>query len=233
MVFRKQLGYLVMVLLVFSCTELPEENQYEPHIIPEHMSIEEKKVRFEALMVPPVKKVYQELTFQFKETELWIKKGRYPQRIAALKEEYKAESDQHLLAALKPHPPSIVLGQAALESAWGTSRFFVEANNVFGVWSFDSEEPRVAADIKRGDKTIWVKKYNSLEDAVGDYYRVLARGHAHQHFRDLRLKTDNPYKLAKKLDQYSEKREVYVEELISLMSYNKLTRYDPVVYKKQ
>ena len=233
MAFRKKLLCVVMFLLVFSCAELPEESQYDPYIVPENMTVEEKKQRFEALMVPPVKRVYQELNFQFKETELWMKKGRYPQRIAALKEEYKADSDQQLLAALKPHPPSIVLGQAALESAWGTSRFFVEANNVFGVWSFDSEEPRIAADVRRGNKTIWVKKYNSLEDAVRDYYRVLARGHAHQHFRDLRLKTDNPYKLARKLDQYSEKREVYIEELISLISYNKLTRFDPVVYKKQ
>jgi len=119
-----------------------------------------------------------------------------------------------------------VLGQGALESAWGTSRFFVEANNVFGIWSFDPQEDRLAADSHRSGQAIWLKKYDSLEDSVRDYYQVLAKGHAHQHFRDLRLETDNPYHLIRALDQYSESREAYVESLFVMISYNQLTRFD-------
>jgi len=137
-----------------------------------------------------------------------------------------------LLAALKPHPPSIVIAQAAMESAWGTSRFFVKAKNVFGVWSFDEDEPRMAAGEQRGDKTIWVKKYKTLEASVRDNYRVLARGFAHQHFRDARLKTDNPYELVKKLDRYSEMKAEYGKELASVISYNKFAEFDPVFYAK-
>ena len=119
-----------------------------------------------------------------------------------------------------------------MESAWATSRFFVKAKNVFGVWSFDKDEPRIAAGETRGKKTIWLKKYPDIESAVRDNYRVLARGHAHQHFRDARLETDNPYELVTKLDRYSEIGEEYGKELASVISYNKFTQYDPVQYQK-
>ncbi|MDZ7786593.1 MAG: glucosaminidase domain-containing protein [Halofilum sp. (in: g-proteobacteria)] len=33
-------------------------------------------------------------------------------------------------------PPALAMAQAALESAWGTSRFAREANNLFGQWCF-------------------------------------------------------------------------------------------------
>ena len=33
-------------------------------------------------------------------------------------------------------PPSLILAQAANESAWGTSRFATEGNNLFGQWCF-------------------------------------------------------------------------------------------------
>ena len=91
--------------------------------------------------------------------------------------------------ALKPHPKSIALAQAAMESSWATSRFFTEANNVFGVWSFNESEPRIAAGKKRGNKTIWVKKYHSIKASMQDYYRTLARGVAFSEFRKLKMET--------------------------------------------
>jgi Bax protein len=220
---------------VVSCDKQEEAEQevdgYRASIVPDDMTVGQKKERFFALLVPPTQKVYQENLKRFEDVSGWIQRGEKKRKIKELKEEFKAETNQQLLAALKPHPPSIALAQAALESAWGTSRFFVEANNIFGVWSFHKDEPRIAASRQRGDKTIWLREYNSLEDSVRHYYRVLARGHAHQHFRDLRLETDDPYQLVQMLDQYSELREVYVNELVTLMRFNNLTRYDPVVYE--
>lgn len=216
--------------LPFLKTEVKGEFVVSP--VPKSITVQQKKKRFKALLVPPVQKVYSEWQYRFEEVSLWVEQGTHAEEIAALKTEYKAESDHELLAALKPHPPSIVLAQAAMESAWGTSRFFVKAKNVFGVWSFDENEPRVAAGVQRGEKTIWVKKYDSIEDSVRDYYRVLARGFAHQHFRDERLKTDNPYILVKKLDRYSEKKAKYGKELAAIISSNKLAEYDLVFYER-
>ena len=128
--------------------------------------------------------------------------------------------------ALKPHPKSIAVAQAAMESSWATSRFTRVANNLFGVWSFDEDEPRVAAGEQRGDKTIWVKKYSSFEDSIRDYYRTLARGDAYKEFRQLKMTTDDPYALVKKLDRYSEKGAEYGKELSSIMKFNKFDKYD-------
>jgi Bax protein len=40
------------------------------------------------------------------------------------------------------------------------------------------------------------------------------------------MKTDNPYKLVKKLDNYSEMGEEYGEKLSSMIKYNKFYLYD-------
>jgi len=217
--------------LKFLKTEV--KGKYVASPVPKVMTVQQKKKRFKALLVPPTQKVYTELQRRFETVSIWLEEDSHKEEIAALKEEYKAETDHELLAALKPHPPSIVLAQAAMESAWATSRFFVKAKNVFGVWSFDENEPRIAAGEQRdGKKTIWLKKYSTVEDAVRDNYRVLARGHAHQHFRDARLLTDNPYELVKKLDRYSEIGHKYGEELASVISYNKFAEYDLVYHER-
>jgi len=134
--------------------------------------------------------------------------------------------------ALKPHPISITLAQAAMESSWGTSRFFKEANNLFGIWSFNKKEPRIAASGQRGTKTIWLKKYSSVEDSVTDYYKNLGRSFAFKEFREEKMLSNNPYILVTKLDRYSEKGSKYGEELTSMMSYNKFLKYDDTFFER-
>ena len=146
--------------------------------------------------------------------------------IEKLKKEYNAKTDQLLLNALKPHPISILLAQAAAESAWLTSRFTKEANNIFGVWSFNKNEPRIAASGLRGDKTIYLKKYKNLKDAVKDYYKNLGKTWAYAEFRKQRMLTSNPYVLSDYLTSYSEKKGEYTKLLRSMIKYNKFDQYD-------
>ena len=190
------------------------------------MTVQEKKARFKALIVPAVKTVYAQLMTRYETVKATLDAGESNADIDRLKDEYKATSDAELLMALKPHPKSIALAQAAMESSWATSRFFRVAYNIFGVWSFDEDEPRVAALQKRGDKTIWVKKYASIEDSVFDYYRTLARSSAFVEFRKARMTTDDPFVLVTKLDRYSEKGSLYGEELTSIIKFNKFDSYD-------
>lgn len=200
--------------------------KYTAELVPEKMTVQKKKERFKYLLVPAVKRVYLDLDQQFKEIKIAIEAGSESERISLLKKEYKADSDSDLLARLKPHPVSIVLAQAAMESAWATSRFFVQAKNIFGVWSFNKNEPRIAAGEKRGNKTIWLKKYKSIEEAVRDNYRVLARGAAFKKFRTLRTESNDPFKLVKGLDKYSELGSKYGKELASVIRYNKFNQFD-------
>ena len=190
------------------------------------MTVQEKKARFSALVVPAVNTVYSDLMIQYQETSTILAAGKSNNEIDKLRVEYKATTNSELLMALKPHPRSIAIAQAAMESSWATSRFFREANNIFGVWSFDEDEPRIAALQKRGDKTIWLKKYKSVEAAVYDYYRTLARSSAFAEFRRTKMITNDPFLLVKKLDRYSEKGSLYGEELTAIIRFNKFNDYD-------
>jgi len=169
------------------------------------ISVQKKKELFKAAIVPAVNDVYVELMERYQKVADAITDGADITEFAALAKGYRAETTEELLMALKPHPRSIAIAQAAMESSWATSRFYREGNNIFGVWSFNENEPRIAAGGKRGDKTIWVKKYDSIEASIRDYYRTLARGNAYKEFRKLKMETSDPYQLVKKLDRYSEK----------------------------
>ncbi|MGB0732302.1 MAG: glucosaminidase domain-containing protein [Pontibacterium sp.] len=139
---------------------------------------------------------------------------------------YKAKDSNDLLSKLQSHPNSIVLAQAAIETGWGTSRFFLEANNIFGVWSFNPKEPRIAASESRDGTTIYVKKYGSLIEAVDDYFLVIARGTPYSRFREARLTSQDPIALVGYLDKYSEIGDEYVKRLRTVIRYNNMQRYD-------
>lgn len=201
--------------------------KYTAVYVPKKMTVAVKKKRFYYLVAPAIEKVYNELSIQYAEVKKDLKSGSNVEKIAGLKKTYKVESDKALLLALKPHPQSIALAQAAMESAWATSRFFVKANNIFGVWSVNKNEPRIAAGEKRGGtKTIWLRKFDSIEDSVRGYYKMMGRGRAYKDFRTVRYETNDVYKMVKELNHYSEIGEKYTKELTSMIKYNKLTKYD-------
>lgn len=190
------------------------------------MSVSEKKQRFIDILVPVSTLVFKELEAQYKSVKSDIETNSNREYIELLKIEYKAKTDQTLLHALKPHPISILLAQAAIESAWLTSRFTKEAYNIFGVWSFNKNEPRIEASGSRGSKTIYLKKYKTLKAAVEDYYKNIARSWAYVEFRKQRTITNNPYVLTDYLGSYSEKKEVYTDLLKSMIKYNEFYVYD-------
>ncbi|WP_198559808.1 glucosaminidase domain-containing protein [Colwellia sp. 12G3] len=215
---------VAIVLLIIIASVIYTVTQKEVEL--PKMTVQEKKARFKALIVPAVNTVYAQLMTRYETVKATLDAGESNADIDKLKDEYKATSDAELLMALKPHPKSIAIAQAAMESSWATSRFFSVANNIFGVWSFDEDEPRVAALKKRGDKTIWVKKYDSIEAAIYDYYRTLGRSSAFAEFRKTRMETNDPFILVTKLDRYSEKGSLYGEELTSIIKFNKFDNYD-------
>ncbi|MFA7569896.1 MAG: glucosaminidase domain-containing protein [Sulfurimonadaceae bacterium] len=213
--------------------EALKEEAYKKELI-ESMSVSEKKANFLKMIVPPLDEVYEEELNYFNDIKVLVKENPDNAILEGLRQEYNAKDNLELLMALKPHPKSITIAQAAMESAWGESRFFKEANNLFGVWSYNKNEPRIAASSLRGEKTIWLKKYPTVKEAIKDYYKMLSRSWAFKEFRELNFekKNQNPYLLVKKLQKYSEKREVYTKELSSMINYNKFTKFDEVYYER-
>lgn len=199
--------------------------KYSVHKVPRNMTVAQKKERFKQLLLPPVRKVYRELHGLYSTVKSNLADGNR-KGIKKLKARYDVKTDKELLMALKPHPISIVLAQAAMESSWATSRFIREGNNAFGVWSFNKSEPRIAASKTRGKKTVWLKKYRTLEDSIRDNYRLLAKGKAYREFRKLRMQTNDPHALVKKLDRYSEIGARYGRDLSSIIRHNKFRQHD-------
>ncbi|MEA3354511.1 MAG: glucosaminidase domain-containing protein [Campylobacterota bacterium] len=185
-----------------------------------------KKEQFVQVLAPVVITVYKDLEKKYNRLKDDVKNNRNLEEIERLKKEYKAKNNIQLLHALKPHPVSIVLAQSAIESAWLTSRFAKEANNIFGVWSFKKDEPRIAASGLRGDKTIYLKKYSNLKESVEDYYKSIAKSWAYKELRFLRTATSDPYILLPYFRMYSEKRDAYVAILEKVLKHNKFYKYD-------
>lgn len=212
-----------------SASTLPEscqDKQFDTKHVPPQMSVEEKKFRFRCLVQPKLEAVYLELNDQYQRVRNTIKQNSNDKTINQLKAVYNANSDQQLLVALKPHPISIAIAQAAIETAWGTSRFFREANNLYGIRAATQYQPRIAAAKKAGNKVLWLKKYDSIKASIADYYLVLSRAPAYKDFRLLKMKTNDPHQLVKKLRDYSERKDAYVKELSSMIRFNQFDALD-------
>jgi Bax protein len=141
-----------------------------------------------------------------------------------LYKKYKTTDIRKLINRLDTHPVSIVLAQAAIESAWGESRFFKKGNNIFGMWSYNKNEPRIKALGTRNGKAIYVKKYATISDAIDDYFVVIGRG-AYKSFRKQRNITDDPLKLVQYLVNYCELSN-YPNKLKKFIVHNKLRDFD-------
>ncbi|HHB94440.1 MAG TPA: hypothetical protein ENK88_04775 [Campylobacterales bacterium] len=138
---------------------------------------------------------------------------------------FKTTNNKELLSRMKTHPVSIVLAQAAIESAWGESRFFKEGNNIFGMWSYNRNEPRIRARETRKGKAIYVKKYKNLSDAIDDYFVTIGRG-AYKNFRKHRDITKDPLQLVQYLVNYCELKGKYTKKLKKFIIKNRLTKFD-------
>ena len=138
---------------------------------------------------------------------------------------YKTTDNKELLLRMETHPVSIVLAQAAIESAWGESRFFKKGNNIFGMWSYNKNEPRIRAKGKRNGKSVYVRKYATLSDAIDDYFEVIGRG-AYKNFRKQRDITKDPLQLVQYLVNYCELKEKYTRKLKKFIIVNKLRKFD-------
>ena len=130
-------------------------------------------------------------------------------------------------------PPSLALAQAAEESGWGTSRFAIRGNAVFGQHTFTPGAGMVPRRRDAG-KRHEVKVFNGLYHSVASYLRNLNTHPAYEDFRALRagkraLGHDlNGHTLAAALQRYSERGTDYVRSIRDIMRVNRLWNFDHV-----
>ena len=82
-------------------------------------------------------------------------------------------------------PRKILLSQAILESNYGTSRFAKEGNNLFGIMTFNLNEPHLKP-YNDTSKKFGAKVYETKCKSVKDYINVLNNGSSFKDFRKLR-----------------------------------------------
>ena len=143
----------------------------------------------------------------------------------------EADAYQVLMRRINIIPPSLALAQSANESAWGTSRFALEGNNLFGLWCF-SENCGVVPEGRPEGETYEVRLFKTPQRSVEAYILNLNRHYA---YRDLRLTREaiiaaehpiNGYELALGLENYSIRKHEYVAEIQEMIKYNDLIRFD-------
>ncbi len=129
-------------------------------------------------------------------------------------------------------PVSLAIAQAAKETGWGTSRFALEGNALFGQWTWNGEGIKPAS--ANSETTHKVMKFKILQASVRAYQRNLNTHSSYKEFREARaIQRDNDGKLnslelVKYLDKYAETGKEYTEVLKKIIEQNSLTDFDGV-----
>jgi len=163
--------------------------------------------------------------------------SKQQRQLVSLLKKYRIEETelpqqiQRLQLRVDVVPASLAIAQAANESAWGTSRFAVEANNLFGQWCY-----RVGCGLvpsQRHDDDIHeVRAFQTPVESVASYMRNLNTHDAYTDLRKLRRKVRvsnegvTGLHIVQGLEQYSSRGQDYVDELSAMIRFNDLQQYD-------
>jgi len=129
-------------------------------------------------------------------------------------------------------PVSLAIAQAAKETGWGTSRFAIEGNALFGQWTWNGEgiKPTLAGSNTKHK----IMKFKILQASVRAYQKNLNTHSSYREFRKARaIQRDNngklnSLKLVKYLDKYAETGKEYTIILKKIIEQNSLTEFDDV-----
>ena len=129
-------------------------------------------------------------------------------------------------------PVSLAIAQAAKETGWGTSRFALEGNALFGQWTYSGEGIKPSSI--DSDKSHKIMKFKVLQASIRAYHRNLNTHSSYRKFRKLRAEArDNDEELdslilADSLDQYAATGKEYTKILKKIISQNLLKDFDNV-----
>ena len=148
--------------------------------------------------------------------------------------EYKVKKGNldELMRRMDMIPVSIALAQAAKESGWGTSRFALEGNAIFGQWTWDGQG---IAPLKRdGDKNHKILKFPILRASVKAYKNNLNTHKSYLKFREKRNSLREKNKkitglaLTGTLKNYAQTGSEYTKILNQIITQNRLSDFEPV-----
>jgi Bax protein len=127
-------------------------------------------------------------------------------------------------------PPSIAIAQAAIESGWGTSRFALEGNAMFGQWTWSKNG--IEPTEKSKNQNHKILKFSMLRSSVKAYKNNLNTHNGYKEFREKRaeLRKNNKkisgLKLVNYLYNYAATGKEYIKILKRTIDQNRLTDFD-------
>ena len=148
--------------------------------------------------------------------------------------EYKVKKGnlKELLVRMDIIPTSIALAQAAKESGWGTSRFALEGNAIFGQWTWSGQG--IAPLDRESNKNHKILKFPILRASVKAYQNNLNTHKSYSKFRQKRnilrekKKKIAGLELTETLNNYAQTGSEYTKILNQIIRQNRLTDFEPV-----
>lgn len=148
--------------------------------------------------------------------------------VEGLTKKYRTENAAELLSRVEILPLSLIIAQGAIESSWGSSRFAHQANNLFGMWTWGKKG---LIPLRRDPgKSHRIALYDSILDSVRAYVLTINRVSAYDDLRKIRKQTLDSFALSKGLLNYSERKELYVEDVKRVIEANNLKNYDMMAF---
>ena len=140
---------------------------------------------------------------------------------------------KELLNRIDIIPVSLALAQSSLETGWGTSRFSIDGNALFGQWTWKPNKGIRPKQRAPGTKHS-VLRFSHLAESIEDYTHNLNSSSHYRSFRSKRSalrKADYPIdiwaqNLVKELKKYSSNSEHYILTIKSIIRENQLTDFD-------
>lgn len=131
-------------------------------------------------------------------------------------------------------PPSLIIAQAAIETGWGTSRFFEQGLSLFGQQCYAKGCGIVPKSRAQGAKHE-VMRFNTPKEAIKAYLMNL---NAHATYAKLRYLRQHKRMFGKSLhgvdlvgglDEYSEIGAEYGKRITQVITHNDLAKYDQMI----
>ena len=209
-----------------------------PKDLDEIQSVKLKKDTFIKIILPLIvaenERIYED---RFKFKKLKFKKMTTDKEKLWLRQklrEYKVQngSMDELEKRMDIIPVSIALAQAAKESGWGTSRFALEGNAIFGQWTWNGKG--IAPLSREIGKSHKILRFPILRASVKAYKNNLNTHKGYKKFREKRfnLRVKNKsivgLDLIKTLDTYAQTGEEYTKTLKKIIQQNDLNDFETV-----
>ena len=208
-----------------------------PKDLDEIKSVSRKKETFLQILLPLVVAENEAILKDKKYLLKILKKNQSEKNRSWINKKYKKynvkkKNIDELILKMDIVPASIALAQAAKESGWGTSRFALEGNAIFGQWTWSGEgiEPLEKVDGQKHK----ILKFPILRASVKAYINNLNSHSGYKSFRQKRLQLRDQNKnlsgldLIHELDNYAQTGKEYTKILEKIIKQNDLDEFESV-----